>query len=93
MKALFLISFLLSFTAAFAEPNCSGSVYLESTCGGTCTQAQCQDVSFNTDGSEFQCCVPELPKGVLSVLFVVLILGFSVYLKKRKREAKAFATV
>lgn len=65
-----------------AEPNCSGSIFAyDPTCGGYCAETACHDVSFNTDGSEYQCCpgvtaVPELPDWINPfTLFLIFLLG------------------
>ena len=74
---------------ALAENGCSGPVYLEPTCNNKCTQDKCHDVSFNQDGTLFQCCppvaVPELPGWVNPFYLALLISGGFLAWDSRRR--------
>ncbi len=76
-----LIFWLAMPITAFAEDGCSGPTYAEPTCGGAgvnCPQTDCHDVSFNQDGTLFQCCpptsVPEFP-GWVNPFYLALLLS------------------
>lgn len=83
-----LIVFSLAAGAtAYGEAGCSGATYTNSNCDDACAQSACQDVSFNQDGSLFQCCppgasTPELPPGFN---FLYLALGLVILLGWKKR--------
>ncbi len=92
-RFLFILVFWIGLPlTAYAEDSCSGPTYVEPTCGGICIQANCHDVSFNQDGTLFQCCppptaVPELPGWVNPFyLALFLSLGFWAW---NSRKAKA----
>lgn len=78
-----LLAGLLFTIPSMAEPICSGATYPEPTCGGDCALSNCHDISFNQEGTVFQCCfsaaaVPELPSWLnpftLALLLSVLML-------------------
>ncbi|MBY0371914.1 hypothetical protein K2X33_14610 [bacterium] len=68
MKTLLLSLVAVPFLIAYAMPSkntdttasgagCQGPVYaFDPTCASNCPPAECQDVSFGQDGSEYQCC-------------------------------------
>lgn len=74
---------------AFAEDGCTGPVYLEPTCNLQCSQTACHDVSFNQDGTLFQCCpptsIPELPAWVNPFYLALFIsIGFLFWNSRKK---------
>jgi hypothetical protein len=93
LGCLLLLTALVTVVDARGEEECSGPTYNESTCAAACTQDKCQDVSFNQDGSEFQCCppeaqTPELPKSV-GPFALALVLVALLYARKRWGRAKS----
>lgn len=66
--------------------SCAGSTFPEPTCGATCEQAYCQDVSFGQDGSVFQCCISETPKGMIYFLTALFIfVGLFLFARRKAR--------
>ena len=78
---------------ALAEDGCAGPVYIYPNCStdgitATCAQEKCHDVSFNQDGTLFQCCppvaVPEFPGWVNPFYLALLLsLGFLFWNSRR----------
>lgn len=80
---------------ARAEDGCSGPVYQYPNCAANgvspvmCAQEKCHDVSFNQDGTLFQCCpptaVPEFPEWVNPFhLALLLSVGFLLWSSRRQ---------
>lgn len=82
--------------SAFAD-DCAGPIYeFDPNCGGlnvNCLQADCWDISFGQDGSEYQCCppfpeTPELPFGNFAWLALFSLLGFAAWEFVQGRRAR-----
>ncbi len=79
-----------------AETGCAPPDYLEPTCALACAQEKCHDVSFNQDGTLFECCppvaVPELPEWINPFyLALFLSVGFLAWSSHKERHGLARA--
>ena len=94
-KAFFILALALS-TNGMAEDGCAPPDYLEPTCNLDCPQEKCHDVSFNQDGTLFQCCppvsIPELPEWVNPLyLALFLSIGFLAWNSRKEKLGLARA--